>query len=342
MCAELRRVYHELPPVWTEDSEILILGSLPSPRSRETGFYYGHPRNRFWKVMAGVFGEAIPETVCEKKDMLNRHRIALWDVIESCLIRGAADTSIKNPIPNDIGGLIERTHISRVITTGSKAYSLYMKLVYPHTGIQAEALPSTSPANCAVSDQELIAMYKRKLRLCHGRPENTEGRCKEEIRAYDLLDELGIDYLRVDHEAAFTIDACEEVDEILGVEMCKNLFLCNSQKTDFYLLMMPGKKAFKTKYLSKQINSSRLSFADEEHMKSLLGLAPGSVTVLGLMNDTEHKVRLLIDKELLASEFTGCHPCINTSSLRIRTSDILEVFLPFTGHEPVVVELPWD
>ena len=342
MCAELSRVYHELPPVWSEESEILILGSLPSPKSRETGFYYGHPRNRFWKVLAGVYGEPVPRTIDEKKSMLKRHRIALWDVLESCLIRGASDTSIKDPVPNDIKGLIRKTHIRRIITTGSKAYSLYMKLVYPKTGIKAERLPSTSPANCAVSDQELVTMYKKELRLCHGRPKNTEGRCAEELRTYDLLDELGIDYMRVDHEAAYTIDACEGVDEILGVEMCKNLFLCNSQRTDFYLLMMPGRKSFKTKYLSKQINSSRLSFADEGHMKELLGLLPGSVTVLGLMNDRDKRVKLLIDKDLLSFEFTGCHPCINTSSLSIRTSDILDIFLPFTGHVPTIVELPWD
>lgn len=175
-----------------------------------------------------------------------------------------------------------------------------------------------------------------------GRPKDAEGRKPEELRIYDLLDELGIAYERVDHEAAFTMEACEDIDRILGVEMCKNLFLCNAQKTDFYLLMMPGKKIFKTKFLSKQIGSSRLSFADEGHMKEYLGLAPGSASVLGLMNDRDKRVRLLIDEDVLKDEYIGCHPCVNTSSLRIRTKDIMDVFLKYVGHVPAIVELPWD
>ena len=175
-----------------------------------------------------------------------------------------------------------------------------------------------------------------------GRPKDAEGRKPEELRTYDLLDELGIAYERVDHEAAFTMEACEDIDRILGVEMCKNLFLCNAQKTDFYLLMMPGKKIFKTKFLSKQIGSSRLSFADEGHMKEYLGLAPGSASVLGLMNDRDKRVRLLIDEDVLKDEYIGCHPCVNTSSLRIRTKDIMDVFLKYVGHVPAIVELPWD
>ncbi len=175
-----------------------------------------------------------------------------------------------------------------------------------------------------------------------GRPKDAEGRKPEELRTYDLLDELGIAYERLDHEAAFTMEACEDIDRILGVEMCKNLFLCNAQKTDFYLLMMPGKKIFKTKFLSKQIGSSRLSFADEGHMKEYLGLAPGSASVLGLMNDRDKRVRLLIDEDVLKDEYIGCHPCVNTSSLRIRTKDIMDVFLKYVGHVPAIVELPWD
>ena len=178
--------------------------------------------------------------------------------------------------------------------------------------------------------------------LYKGRPEDETGRSDIEIRTYDYLDSLGISYERVDHEAAFTMEACEGIDGILGVEMCKNLFLCNHQKTAFYLLMIPGRKVFKTKYLSKQINSARLSFAGEEYMKELLGLTPGSATVLGLMNDTERRVRLLIDRDLMDEPYVGCHPCINTSSLRIPTKEILDVFLPATGHDYTVVELPWD
>ena len=124
--AELGLVYHEIPPLWAPDSRVLILGSIPSPRSRETGFYYGHPRNRFWKTVAAVFGEAVPETIEEKKALMLKHRLALWDVLQSCYIRGASDGSIKDPVPNDIRGLMEKTEISRIFTTGEKADRLYM------------------------------------------------------------------------------------------------------------------------------------------------------------------------------------------------------------------------
>ncbi len=159
--AELGLVYHEIPPLWAPDSRVLILGSIPSPRSRETGFYYGHPRNRFWKTVAAVFGEAVPETIEEKKALMLKHRLALWDVLQSCYIRGASDGSIKDPVPNDIRGLMGKTEISRIFTTGEKADRLYMKLVYQSTGLRSERLPSTSPANCAVSDAELVRAYER-------------------------------------------------------------------------------------------------------------------------------------------------------------------------------------
>lgn len=175
-----------------------------------------------------------------------------------------------------------------------------------------------------------------------GRPKDCSGRLETEIRTYDLLDSLNIPYTRVDHEAAFTIDACNGVDEILGIHICKNLFLCNAQKTKFYLLLMPGHKKFKTKVLSKQIGSARLSFADDDHMKEYLKLTPGSVSVMGLMNDPEGHVKLLIDSDVLKDESFGCHPCINTSSLKIKTSDILEKFLPAVHHEPTIVDLPWE
>lgn len=173
-----------------------------------------------------------------------------------------------------------------------------------------------------------------------GRPSDTTGRKDTEIRAYDLLDELNISYERVDHSPAYTIAACEAIDKLFNTHMCKNLFLCNSQKTAFYLLMMPGDKKFKTKDLSKQINTARLSFANEDFMKELLGLTPGAVTVLGLMNDKENRVRLIIDKDLLEDEYIGCHPCVNTSSLKIKTSDITEKFLKAVGHDYTVVDLP--
>lgn len=169
-----------------------------------------------------------------------------------------------------------------------------------------------------------------------------EGRMEKEMRCYALLDSLGIKYRRIDHEHADTIAQCEAVEEILGCKICKNLFLTNRQQTEFYLLIMPGEKPFKTKLLSKQIGSARLSFASAEHMERYLDITPGSVSVLGLMNDREGKVRLLVDRDLLKEEFFGCHPCINTSSLRFSTGELLEKLLPAMGHEPTFVELPWE
>ena len=156
-----------------------------------------------------------------------------------------------------------------------------------------------------------------------GRPQNGAERQEREMRTYDLLDSLGIEYERCDHEPAMTMEACEEIDKVLGVSMCKNLFLCNRQKTDFYLLLMPGDKPFRTKELSSQIGSARLSFASGEDMEKYLGLLPGSASVMGLMNDVDREVRLLVDRDLLDSEYFGCHPCVNTSSLKIKSTDIL-------------------
>lgn len=179
---------------------------------------------------------------------------------------------------------------------------------------------------------------QRDTTLYTSRPD-AKGRLPKEMAVYDLLEKLDIPYVRVDHEATPSIESCQDIDKLLGIEICKNLFLCNRQKTNFYLLMMPGKKPFKTKDLSAQIGSARLSFADEAYMEELMDLTPGSVTVLGLMNDREHRVRLLIDREVLEFEYIGCHPCINTSSLRIRTKDLLEKFLPYIGCGYTAVEL---
>ena len=177
------------------------------------------------------------------------------------------------------------------------------------------------------------------MELLNGRPADEAGRLEKEIRVYDLLDSLGISYQRVDHEPAMTIEACQDIDKLMGTHMCKNLFLCNRQETDFYLLLMPGDKKFKTKELSSQINTARLSFANETHMEELLDITPGSVSVMGLMNDKENKVQLLIDEDVLNSEYVGCHPCINTSSLRLRTKDLVETILPAIHHEFVRVKL---
>lgn len=176
--------------------------------------------------------------------------------------------------------------------------------------------------------------------LISGRP--ADGRLDKEMRCYDLLDALGIPYSRLDHEPAHTIELCHEVEKVLGCGICKNLLLTNRQMTELYLLLMPGDKPFKTKLLSKQIGTARLSFASEGQMLSALDITPGSVSLLGLMNDKAGQVHLLIDRELTEAEFFGCHPCINSSTLRLRTVDVLEKLIPALHHEPAFVELPWE
>lgn len=171
------------------------------------------------------------------------------------------------------------------------------------------------------------------------RPDSTH-RLEKEMRTYDVLEKLEIPYIRLDHDVTATIESCLEVEAMLQIDICKNLFLCNAAKTAFYLLMMPGNKKFRTADVSKQINSSRLSFANRAFMEEFLDLTPGSVTVLGLMNDTQNKVQLLIDRDILSYEYVGCHPCINTSSLKLKVSDILDKFLPYVHHTPIIVDLP--
>ena len=196
-----------------------------------------------------------------------------------------------------------------------------------------------------------------KLTIYKGRPGNITGRQEREVRVYDLLDSIGVDYDRLDHAPAMTMEVCDAVNAAFGrmtleefkaedsndrtkhAIICKNLFLCNRQKTKFYLLMIPGDKKFLTKNLSAQINSARLSFAGEEDMLNFLDVTPGSVSVLGLMNDHVHIVQLLIDSDVLQSEYVGCHPCINTSSLRMKTKDLMEKVIPALQHEPVIVNL---
>ena len=181
---------------------------------------------------------------------------------------------------------------------------------------------------------------ERNMKLMQGRPADCSGRLEKEIRVYDLLDQLGVSYQRVDHEPAMTMEICAAIDVALEATICKNLLLCNRQCTAFYLLMIPGDKVFKTKDLSKQIGSSRLSFAAPEYMEKYLDITPGSVSVLGLMNDRDNHVQLVIDEDVRKGDFFGCHPCINTSSLRIATKDLLEKIIPAMGHEPIFVELP--
>ena len=172
-----------------------------------------------------------------------------------------------------------------------------------------------------------------------GRPENADGRLPKEIRTYDLLDKIGIEFKRVDHAPADTIDKCIEIESLIGVDACKNLFLCNRQMTQFYMLMMPGRKPFKTKDITGQIGSARLSFAPEEKMLEYLDITPGSVSIMGLANDKNNKVQLIFDKDIYDSEYIRCHPCINTSTLKIKTEDILSKYLPYIRHKPLVVKL---
>lgn len=177
------------------------------------------------------------------------------------------------------------------------------------------------------------------MELQKGRPADTAGRLEKEIRTYDLLDRLGVEYERVDHEPAMTMEVCQEIDKVLQAVICKNLFLCNRQQSAFYLLMIPDTKVFHTKDLSAQIGSARLSFAKPEYMEEFLDITPGSVSVMGLMNDKDHRVQLLIDEDVLNSEYVGCHPCINTSSIRFKVKDLVEKVIPAMGHDFVKVKL---
>lgn len=177
------------------------------------------------------------------------------------------------------------------------------------------------------------------IKLVNGRPEDTSGRLDKEIRVYDFLDSINVEYKRIDHQEANTMEACKEIDKALEATVCKNLFLCNTQKTKFYLLMISGDKKFKTKEISSQINSPRLSFATPEYMEKYLDITPGSVSVMGLMNDKDNNVRLLIDEDLLHGEYVGFHPCINTSSLKVKTKDLIEKIIPAMGHDMTFVKL---
>lgn len=172
-----------------------------------------------------------------------------------------------------------------------------------------------------------------------GRPEDTSDRQEREVRSYDLLDKLGIEYTRTDHPPADNMEVCQERAQVLGTRICKNLFLCNRQETVFYLLLMPADKQFKTSVVSKQLGVARLHFAKQEHMKQYLDILPGSVSVLGLISDIENKVQLLVDKDIPEQEYFACHPCTNTSSLKFRTNELFEKILPAARHEPIFIIL---
>ena len=172
-----------------------------------------------------------------------------------------------------------------------------------------------------------------------GRPRDFCKRLPKEQRVYEFLDSLGIEYYRIDHEHTDRMEACAAIDTALSVKICKNLFLCNRQKTQYYILMMPADKPFRTRLVSPQIGSARLSFGEADVMEQLLDVTPGSVSIMGLMNDKENNVNLLVDEDVLASEYFGCHPCINTSSLRLKVSDVFGTFLQAVGHDYITVKL---
>lgn len=179
------------------------------------------------------------------------------------------------------------------------------------------------------------------LVLEKGSPKDYQDRLEKEKRCYELLDSLNIEYYRCDHPDANanTMEDCLQIDAILEAVVCKNLFLCNRQHTQFYLLMMPGDKVFKTKELSGQLGCARLSFAEPEYMEEYLDITPGSVSILGLMNDKDNHVQLLVDEDVLKGEYVGCHPCINTTSLKIATEDMFGVLLKALNHEMIKVKL---
>lgn len=179
-------------------------------------------------------------------------------------------------------------------------------------------------------------MYIDQIRYT-ARP--TDQRIPQELAIYDRLEELSIPYVRVDHDHADTIEFCHEVEKVLGSKICKNLFLCNRRQTEFYLLMMPGDKPFKTKFLSAQLGCSRLSFADDGHMRDYLQTVPGSVSALELLFDTDHRVQLVIDRDLMADELMSGHPSISTSTLQLKREDFLR-FVESTGHSPIYIDLP--
>lgn len=178
------------------------------------------------------------------------------------------------------------------------------------------------------------------MELCNGRPLDVAGRLEKEIRVYDLLDKLGITYERIDHEEANTMEACEEIDKVLApAVICKNLFLINSAGTEYFLIMLRGDKKFRTADVSKKIGSSRLSFASAEEMEEYLDIKPGSVSVMGLMNDKNNVIKVVVDKDVLTQEYFGCHPCVNTSSLRLKTTDVFDTFMKAVNHDFMAIEI---
>lgn len=163
----MEHIVHPIPPLYDAQSRVLILGSFPSVKSRETHFFYGHPQNRFWKVLAEVLGVATPQTVPEKKEMLHTHHIALWDVIGSCDIEGSSDSSIRHAVPNDLTEILQTADIQKIYCNGATSYKLYQKHLAPQTGRDAQKLPSTSPANAAWSVERLVEEWRQIANFYH-------------------------------------------------------------------------------------------------------------------------------------------------------------------------------
>jgi Ala-tRNA(Pro) deacylase len=177
------------------------------------------------------------------------------------------------------------------------------------------------------------------MELFNGRPLDVSDRSEKEVRVYDFLDDLGISYMRLDHAPAFGSEEelCREIEDSLGARICKNLFLANRQRTRFYMLMIPEHKVFRSSDISKQAGRSRLHFAEPEYMEELIGCRPGSASVMGLMNDRDRRVQLLVDEDVLNAEYVGCHPCINTSSIRLKSSDLFGRVLKAMEHDWITV-----
>ena len=171
-----------------------------------------------------------------------------------------------------------------------------------------------------------------------GVPKDIDSRQEKERKCYDFLSKLGIDYEVVDHEEASDMDRCREIESVLGVKICKNIMLCNRQESRFFIFMMPGDKKYVTKEFSKKIGMSRLSFAKEKYLKEFLNVSSGSVSVLALLNDTDNKVELVIDRDVIQQDHIRCHPCVNTSTLKIKTEDFLNKIIPALKKEAMIID----
>ena len=171
-----------------------------------------------------------------------------------------------------------------------------------------------------------------------GVPKDIDSRQEKERKCYDFLSKLGIDYEVVDHEEASDMDRCREIESVLGVKICKNIMLCNRQESRFFIFMMPGDKKYVTKEVSKKIGMSRLSFAKEKYLKEFLNVSSGSVSVLALLNDLDNKVELVIDRDVIQQENIRCHPCVNTSTLKIKTEDFLNKIIPALKKEAMIID----